>query len=61
MHCQADHLNFSLKLDLTPGGISIFEPFHSYYCTILKIAFVDIAETTLANQVLAAEVVCSNL
>lgn len=61
MHCKTDHLYFSLELNLSTDVTSIFEPFYCYNCSILEITFVDISETSFANNVLAAEVVGGNL
>lgn len=57
MHCQAYHLNFSLKLDLSSHGIPIFEPLDSYNGAILEISFVYIPKATFSNQVFTAEIV----
>lgn len=61
MHCQADHFNFGLKLNLSTNGIAIFKPLDSYKSAIRENSFVDISKTTFSQYVFAAEVFSSNL
>ena len=61
MNGEADHLDFSLELNLTADGVSVFEPLDRHNQAISETPFVDIPETAFADQVLAAEVVCCSL
>lgn len=61
MHCQADHLDFSLKLQFPACGISIFQPLDSYYSSIWELPSINISKTAFAYHVLAAEVLCCSL
>lgn len=61
MNRKADHLNFSLELNVSTVVISIFEPFNCHNRTIREMTFVNISKATFSKNVLAAEVVCSNL
>lgn len=48
MHCQADHLNFSLELYLSSNGIAIFKPLDCYNSSILENPFVDDTKPTFS-------------
>lgn len=61
MDSEADHLDFSLELNLAANGVAVLEPLDRHNRAVPETPFVDIPETAFSNQVLAAEVVCCNL
>jgi len=61
VHSQADHFNFSLKLNISSSGTAIFKPLDCHKSAIWENSLVDISKTTLAENVFVAEVVSSNL